>query len=100
MGSSAITVGFDGNPDEDANGVVTGYTIYYQPIGGLPRNRNTLKMNISSSSRTVTLTGLEENVVYRIWMTVNDLFGEGPISRPITVRTEAGKLFYSFLPFL
>ena len=32
VGSSAITVGFDGNPDEDANGVVTGYTIYYQPI--------------------------------------------------------------------
>lgn len=89
---NAVTATFDGVPDGNANGIVTGYTIYYQPIDGLPSSANILKMNISSSNRNVTITGLEENVVYRIWMTSSNSFGEGPLSTPITIKTEAGKL--------
>lgn len=93
---STVTVRFNGVADGNANGVVTGYMIYYQPIGGLFSNEIIRKVNISSSRRTVTVRGLEENVVYRFWMTASNSGGEGPSSKRFTVRTQAGTRLFPF----
>ena len=95
---SSVTFTFNGVPDGNANGAVTGYTIYYQPIGGIPSNENLRRMNISSSVRTVTVTGLEENVMYRFWITASNSAGEGPRSNTVVIRTKAGKyLLYLYI---
>lgn len=83
--TTSLTYGFDQVSDGGSNGVITGYRVYYRPESG--KDHSTKTMDISKSSTQFVVSGLKENVVYRVWMTVLNSAGEGPQSQAMLSRT-------------
>ena len=88
---TSLAYGFDQVSDGGSNGVITGYRVYYRVDNGM--QGSTQSMDISKSSTRFVLSGLKENIKYRVWMTAVNSDGEGPESQPtisMTTKSRAG----------
>ena len=80
-----ILVTWDEVPADDQNGVITGYTIIYNP---LTQNHSGPEVRkIDSSQHRIDLTGLLASVNYSIRVFASTVKGDGSSSNPIVVTT-------------
>ena len=91
--STSIKVTWQSPAAVNQNGILTGFTVYYQAVGGAFTN-GTVQQKVVGNVSEVELTGLEIYVEYNINVTASTAAGEGPPSVSILVRTaEDGKAF-------
>ena len=86
LSSTEIQVNWTKVPDIDQNGIITQYQVMYEPLmtfGVL----NTIIINISNLTMSITLFGLEEYVEYNISVRAYTSVGPGPYSVGIVRRT-------------
>ena len=76
--ASATSVALSWNRPLTTNGVLTSYHIEYQPANS--------EVNIPSSTTSYTVTGLEENTLYRFTVSAETNAGRGEGST-VSVRT-------------
>ena len=91
LSSTAILVNWDMVPPMEQNGLITQYQVLYQPLEtfGEAIGEDTA----FATGMTANLTGLQENVAYRISVQAYTSEGEGPYSDKVTATTnEDGKL--------
>ena len=88
ISSKIIIVNWDELPAEHQNGVITGYNVCYKATEGGFTNGDERCTTVSDCpTTTVTLTGLEEYVVYNITVAAITSVGEGPRSDGVSVIT-------------
>ena len=84
---SCIRVEWDPPPVEHRNGNISLYEINYI---GEEFDTNPRTDNVSGDVHSLTLTGLEEYVVYDVKIRAYNHFGRSPYSSVQSVRTYAG----------
>lgn len=72
----------------DQNGIVTSYEVVYKPFerfnDRLPPSQSVI---VATPTSSVTLTGLEEFVLYDVIVRANTSIGAGPFSNPVNQTT-------------
>ena len=71
----------------DQNGIITGYTVYYQAVQGNFENDTEQSLRVNASVTTVEVSQLEEYVTYNVSVSAHTSAGEGPRSKGVVVRT-------------
>lgn len=66
---------------EQAQGFITGYNISYQPISGVKRQAQSVR--VPGDSVQISITGLEPAVSYTASLSAATAVGSGPISPPV-----------------
>ena len=82
--STSILVEWDDVPDFDQNGIITSYNITYR---SKTENHNGFAA-AGPKDRQKEVTDLREYVEYDITVRAATSKGDGPVSSPITVRTD------------
>ena len=91
MSSTTIQVSWDPVPEIHQNGIIIGYNVTYNQSTFL-QLFPPMTMRVSADGDSVTLTGLEEYVVYSIRVRAYTSIGAGPYSPLHNIRTlEDGK---------
>ena len=94
INSTSIVVNWDELLPKEQSGVITGFKVCYKAIEGGFTNGDEICITVSGSSiRNVTLTGLEEFVVYKIIVAAITSVGAGPRSDGVLVRTAEDSKF-------
>ena len=89
MSSTTIQVSWDPVPEIHQNGIITGYDVTYYNQSTF---RQPVTVSVSADEDSVTLTRLEEYVVYSIRVRAYTSIGAGPYSPLHNIRTlEDGK---------
>ena len=88
---SSTSVELSWTPPLDPNGNITGYHIEYLPVteNGTHDNR---EVNITTPAVSYTVTGLEENTLYRFTVSAKTSAGRGERST-VSVRTSIDREF-------
>ena len=92
--STSILASWDEVPEDQQNGVITGYTITYK---SQTENHNG-NVSVGPNDREKSITGLKEYVNYSITVFASTVKGDGPHSSPVlVVRTDQdSKLISAF----
>ena len=91
ISSTTIHVSWDPVPEIHQNGIITGYDVTYNQSTFL-QLFPPMTMRVSADGDSVTLTGLEEYMVYSIRVRAYTSIGAGPYSPLHNIRTpEDGK---------
>ena len=87
--STSILVQWDDVPQRDQNGIILSYTVSYKTLpGGTPKTEV-----VDTSTKQVTLTGLNEYTNYSITVFASTFKGDGNVSEPIIVITDEDSKF-------
>jgi len=74
-GSNSLAIYWSSIPEEDSNGVLLGYVVYFRR-NGPHENFSTVKVN--ASTHVLRITGLSEATTYEIKVAGHTSVGEGP----------------------
>ena len=85
--TKSITLAFE---PVSQRGNIQGYKVYYEPVSGIFKKGGVKMMTIGKDTTEAIISDLDENVMYRMWMTAFNSAGEGPASSQLRVRTGAG----------
>ena len=75
----------------DKNGIITEYELSYEPLYEV-RQPQAVSLRLPAPSSMITLSGLEEFVVYNFSVRAYTSVGPGPYSDAITLILEGSKL--------
>ena len=79
-------------PSVDKNGIITGYTLYYQAVSDHSLNGAERFSRVNSLVTSFNVSNLEEDVTYNVSVSANTSVGEGPRSEQTPAKTsEAGE---------
>ena len=76
--STSITASWQLPPEDDRNGVITGFKLFYKKKGS-SGSQNVLNVN-SGSARNKVVTGLDEYTEYEFQVLAYTYVGDGPKS--------------------
>ena len=86
LSSTEIEVNWTEIPEMEQNGIITEYEVMYEPLMTFGGVLTTITVN--TTNMFVTLTGLQEYVVYNISVRAYTSVGSGPYSVEIVRRTQ------------
>ena len=96
--STSITASWQLPPEDDRNGIITGFKLFYKKKGssGSPKQ---LTIN-SGSTLTKVVPGLDEYTDYEFQVLASTSIGDGPKSNPKSAKTkEAGEKSEITIPY-
>ncbi|XP_053742742.1 neuronal cell adhesion molecule-like isoform X4 [Synchiropus splendidus] len=78
-------------PPQDRNGVITGYTLKYQPVNTSNELGPVEELALPANETSVTLLNLKHNTRYKFYLNAKTLRGEGPAisQEAVTIVDEA-----------
>ena len=87
LSSTEIQVNWTEIPEMEQNGIITEYEVMYEPLMTFGGVLTTTTVNTIATNMFITLTGLQEYVVYNISVRAYTRVGPGPYSVEIVRRT-------------
>lgn len=95
LSSTSIVVRWNEVPPINQNGEIVGYDLIYEPLETFSGSiGQTLVNGLPASSLGLTLSGLEEYVIYNISVRASTQVGPGPFSVPITIVTDETSKYF------
>ena len=96
--STSITASWQLPPEDDRNGIITGFKLFYKKKGS---SGSPAQLNISSGSTlTKVVTGLDEYTEFEFQVLAYTSIGDGPKSNPKYAKTkQAGEKSEVTIPY-
>ena len=92
VSSTSIVIRWDEVPPIDQNGIIIGYELLYEPLYEVCQCQ-AISIYLSVPSSMITLSGLEEFVVYDFSVRAYTSEGPGPYNDAVTQITQENSVF-------
>ena len=94
LSPTSLNISWQPVPDIDRNGIITQYTVEFDPVQTFGGQLTNESMVVDASESYVILDGLQEYVEYDVRVRASTVAGDGPDSPTIRQRTlEAGEIY-------